>query len=161
MCLLPRSCVLATSRYLACTAVGHCRQAAASLPALPCDRYGESIWRLGRFSRTPEKTGSSLQRSEVSAPEWRLKSPPVSFPSRYPHQRKLFLLLPWSQTRRKRGNSAQNEIGQKTGKVQALKVTFQHREFHQFPTEKSIRQPDSVSLLAAGAMQPSAGKATA
>ena len=39
----------------------------------------------------------------------------VARPKRICGKRKLFLLLPWSQTCRKRGNSAQNEIGPKSG----------------------------------------------
>ena len=42
----------------------------------------------------------------ILAPLWRLKRLSASFSSRFPVQRKLLLLLPWSLTCRKRGNSA-------------------------------------------------------
>ena len=46
---------------------------------------------------------------------WRLNSPPDTFPGRFSCQRKLFLLLPWLLTCRKRGKSTQNKIGPKSG----------------------------------------------
>ena len=66
-------------------------------------------------ARQSPLVGLSTSPGGTFTPCGGLKALWAPFPSRFPCQRKLFLLLPWSLTCRKRGNSAQNEIGPKSG----------------------------------------------